>query len=90
MLSVLRACLLRRVRRRRRVPRRRLAAADAKLAEIRLAVIREFDAAPGAGPLLGPYFGFVGPPTDARDPRFARPYVTALEQLADYSISRDH
>ncbi len=52
------------------------------LAAARLAVIREFDGSLGRGRLMGPYFGFVGRQIDARDPRFARPYVTALEQLA--------
>jgi hypothetical protein len=53
---------------------------EADDAASRLAVLIELDAPPQ--PRLGPYFGFVGPPQEARDPRAAPVYVTALEGMA--------
>lgn len=58
------------------------------LARSRLAVLEELDPdrRRREGRILsrelGPYFGFLGPPVSARDPRRGDPFVTALENLA--------
>jgi hypothetical protein len=54
----------------------------AELAEARLAVVRELDRGAWGAPLLGPYFGFVGPARRAEDLRNAPLAVTTLEKFA--------
>jgi hypothetical protein len=66
--------------------RRELGEADgvgaaAAIAAGRLAVLAELDALPHGRPRAGPYFGFVGRPCDAADPRRAPLYVTTLERF---------
>jgi RecB family exonuclease len=51
-------------------------------ARARCAVLRELDPSRRAAGALGPYFGFVGAPGSARDPRRADVYVTAVEGVA--------
>lgn len=53
-----------------------------ELAAGRLAVLREIDRAPGPGAALGPYDGFVGPPREPGDLRYAPSFVTGLEGQA--------
>jgi len=52
----------------------------ARVARARVACIREY--AGHAGASAGPYLGFVGPVSDAADPRRAARYVTSLESMA--------
>jgi RecB family exonuclease len=52
------------------------------LVRARLSVLAELDPPPQARRGLGPYFGFVGPPREATDPRHRPLYVTAAEGLA--------
>ncbi|MFP8873331.1 MAG: hypothetical protein VCB42_02080, partial [Myxococcota bacterium] len=59
----------------------RVPVAAAELSASRLAVLREWDRAPIAGAGLGPYFGFVGSPTRAGDPRKAAVWITRLEDI---------
>ncbi len=63
-------------------PSRPDAGAARALARARAAVLAELDPGLRAPRRLGPYYGFVGPPAEERDPRRADLYVTTLEQLA--------
>jgi RecB family exonuclease len=52
------------------------------LAKARVAVLAEQDPDRRSAPRLGPYFGFVGAPRAAADPRRGPLYVTTLERMA--------
>jgi len=52
------------------------------LARARVGVLSEHDPRGALRSSLGPYFGLVGPPSGAADPRAADLYVTAVETLA--------
>lgn len=54
----------------------------AAVATVRSQATAELDAFAGEDPLLGPFFGHVGPPREAADLRNATPWVTHVEAVA--------
>ena len=52
------------------------------VAAARVAVLAEHDPRRRGAPHLGPYFGFVGTPSEPADPRLKPLYVTTLESMA--------